>query len=170
MDTDVLKEALKNNNIDKAIELIKDIGKNKYQKSLPILIEYMETTDNHLLRNTIAIALSDIGNPIAIKPLINTLKDTKTLGNRGTLLYALESFNCYQYIELFVDFMINGNFEESRESFILIESINSYISCETLNKCISKLEQSIEKLEEKIDFLSDGIDVLKELNNKYSDK
>ena len=166
MDINFLKQALKNNDVNRSIEIIEEIGENKCQEAIPLLIECLETTDNKLLRNSIAIALGDIGSTIAIKPIINALQDAKTLGARGTLLYALESFDCSPYIELLVEFLINGNFEESRQSLILIESMNSTVSPENVKRCISKLQKNIERLEDKIDFLSESVDIIEELHNR----
>lgn len=78
MDVDILRQELKNNNIDNAIRVIEEFGENKFYESVPYLIKCFEDTNNHKLRNTIAIALADIGDKSALKPLINALNDPKT--------------------------------------------------------------------------------------------
>ncbi|MBM7868542.1 hypothetical protein JOC70_000011 [Clostridium pascui] len=62
MDVDILRQELKNNNIDNAIRVIEEFGENKFYESVPYLIKCFEDTSNHKLRNTIAIALADIGD------------------------------------------------------------------------------------------------------------
>ena len=164
MELNILEEKIKNNKIDEAICIIEEIGEKKYKEAVPFLIRQLESTNNHLLRNTIAMALSDIGDSEAVKPIINMLKQPKTIGYRGTLLAALEPFDYSSYIEMLVDFLYEGNFEVSRKSFILIESIVKKIPDEIRQKCITKIKNEIENLQDKIDFLSESLDVLIMLN------
>ncbi|MBE6066116.1 MAG: HEAT repeat domain-containing protein [Clostridium lundense] len=163
MDIDILRQELKNNNIDSAIRIIKEFGENKFYESVPYLIKCFEDTNNHRLRNTIAIALADIGDKSALKPIINALNDPKTIGKRGTLLYALGFFDYSPYIELLINFIISGNFEESRQSLSLIESIDINIEHEIIDECTKEIDKDINKLEEKIEFLLEALDILESL-------
>ncbi|WP_218231268.1 hypothetical protein [Paenibacillus chitinolyticus] len=64
--------------------MLKKIGDFKLIEAVPILINTLLDMESNQLRNTIAVALSDIGC------------DDES---RGTLLYALESFDCSDYGE-----------------------------------------------------------------------
>lgn len=163
MDVDILRQELKNNNIDNAIRVIEEFGENKFYESLPYLIKCFEDTDNHRLRNTIAIALADIGDESVLKPIVNALNDPKTIGKRGTLLYALGFFDYSPYIELLINFIISGNFEESRQSLSLIESIDINIEHEVIDRCIAKINKDIKRQEEKMEFLLEALDILESL-------
>lgn len=162
MDFIVLEDMIKDNKIDDAICIIEDIVEKKCIEAVPFLIEKLESTDNHLLRNAIALALSDIGSSEAIEPLINMIRHPKTKGYRGTLLSALEPFDYSAHFEMLVDFLYEGNFEVSRKSLILIEAIIKNIPDEIRQRCITKIRNEIESLEEKIDFLSESLDVFTE--------
>lgn len=153
MNLSELEESIKNNNIDKALKIIADIGVKKYKEACPILMKYFEITNNNILRNEIAIALSDIGYSEAVEPIINMIRNPKTIGSRGTLLYSLESFDYSSYIELLVDLLYDDNFEVSRQAFILIENIIKNLSDETKQKCINNIQDEIDKLEDKVHFL-----------------
>lgn len=170
MDLNILKDQIKNSKIEKAISTIEEIGKNKYKEAVPLLIDYLGSTDNHIIRNAIAIALSDIGDPRAVEPIVNMLKNPITIGHRGTLLYALEPFNYSDYIELLTEFLIDDNFEVSRQSLSLIESITTDIPSKVIQESITKIESEIEKLRDKINFLTESIKVLNKLknNNTYN--
>jgi len=157
-----LEQKIDDNRVDDAICIIEEIGEKKFNDVVPFLINKLESTDNHMLRNAIALALSDIGSEEALEPIINMLKDPKTKGYRGTLLAALEAFDYSQYFEMIVDFLYEGNFEVSRKSLILIESVVKNIPDEIIKKCIIKIKNEIENLEEKIDFLSESLSVLTE--------
>ena len=162
MNLGALNQHIQCNNIESAINIIEKIGRDRYEEALPLLIEHLKTTNNHLLRNAIALALRDIGSQKAVEPIIEVLNNPKTLGYRGTLLYALEPLDYTKHIELLIDFIIQGNFEVSRQSLLLIESISSHISDETLQKCISKLKQELEILEEKHELLSETLELILE--------
>lgn len=162
MDLIILDNIIKNEKIDDAIYIIEEIGEKKCMEALPFLIEKLESTDNHLLRNAIALALSDIGSPEAIEPIINMIRHPKTKGYRGTLLSALEPFDYSEHIELLVNLLYEGNFEVSRKSLILIEAIIKNTPNEIRQRCISVIRNEIEKLEDKIDFLLESIDVFTE--------
>jgi len=155
-----LEEKIINNNIEEAKKIIEEIGYRKNVEEVPLLIHNLVNTDNNILRNAIAIALSDIGSVEAIEPLISMLSHPKTIGARGTLMYALEAFDCSAYAELITDFLSEDSFEVSRQSLILLESNAANISIEVKQRCIKKIQDKIEFLHNKIEFLSESLEVL----------
>lgn len=159
MDLSVLQKYIDNNDIDEAISIIANIGKNKNKEAIPVLIKYLEETDNGILRNEIAIALSDIGCTQAVEPIINVLRSAKTIGNRGTLLYALESFDYSRYIELIAELLFDDSFEVSRQALVLIESIIGDISNDTKQKIAANIRAEIDDLQDKIDFLQESLNM-----------
>ncbi|MBN3527245.1 HEAT repeat domain-containing protein [Paenibacillus apiarius] len=92
-------------------------------EAIPLLIEFLQKTNNHQLRNEIALCLSDIGDDEVVKPLIDIINHPKRLGSRGTLLYALQPFDCSQHLDFLLNLLITGNFEVQAEAFQLIEAI-----------------------------------------------
>lgn len=119
------------------------------------------STNNSRLRNSIAITLSDIGNEEVVKPLIDIINDPKTLGNRGTLLYALKPFDCSDYLETLIYHLITGNYEVQMESYELIkENINSEITDEVLLNCILKIKKELDEIERQQDIFSDTLEML----------
>jgi len=161
MNLSILEESIQNNNIDDALKIIADIGEKKCKEAVPVLIKNLEKTENNKLRNKIAIALSDIGCYEAVEPIINMIKSPKTIGNRGTLLYVLESLDYSSHIEFLVDLLYDDNFEVSRHSLVLIEQIIKDIPNEIKEQYKMKIRNKIDNLEEKIDFLSESLDVFK---------
>jgi len=155
-----LEETIINNNTEEARKIIEQIGYSKNAKAVPLLIHYLVGTDNNIIRNAIAIALSDIGSIEAIEPIINMLRHPKTIGARGTLLYALEAFDCSAHGELMTDLLLEGNFEVRIQSQILLKSNAKSIPIEVKQKCIEKIQEEMESLREKIEFLSESLEVL----------
>lgn len=151
-----LKEKINTNHIDEAICIVEKIGEKRLNEAVPYLIEQLQLTKSHVLRNSIALALCDIGNSDAVEPIVHVLKDPKTLGYRGTLLASLEAFDYSPHIDMLFEFLIEGNFEVSRKSFLLIESIIENIPERTKQQYLERLQDEIERLEEKHDLLSEA--------------
>lgn len=106
-----------------------------------MLIYFLKETDNNGLRNAIAIALSDIGSVEAVEPIIKMLQHPKTLRARGTLLYALEAFDCSDYSELIAELLFEDSFEVSRQSLLLLEANVDRIPPEKKQNCIKKIQK-----------------------------
>jgi HEAT repeat protein len=163
MDLVALDKLIQSNDIEAAINNIEEIGEDRSEEAVSFLIENLRTTENHLLRNAIALALRDIGSQEAVEPIIEVLNHPKTLGYRGTLLYALEPLDYSAHLDLLVDFLLNGNFEVSRKSLLLIESIGTQLPDETLLKCIDKVRHEIRETEEKYEFLTEALEIISDL-------
>jgi HEAT repeat protein len=160
MDINSLRLILENDKFDEAEVILEEIGNSKNKEAIPLLVEYLKSTENVLLRNSIALALSDIGNTEAVQPLIDVINDPKTLGNRGTLLYALEPFDCSAHLETLIYHLITGNFEVQAQAYQLIESINGKISDEILFKCILRVKEELNEIERQQEILSDTLETL----------
>ncbi|WP_227938164.1 HEAT repeat domain-containing protein [Alkalihalobacillus deserti] len=160
MDINLLRFAMENDKLDEAENILEEIGTSKNIEAIPLLIEYLKTTENVLLRNSIALTLSDIGNEEAVQPLIDVINDPKTLGSRGTLLYALEPFDCSAHLETLIYHLITGNFEVQAQAFQLIESINDEVSDEILLKCIVKVKDELNEIKRQQEILSDTLETL----------
>ncbi len=161
MNVNQLDTLIQNNQIEKALHLIEEIGDKNEVYAMKYLLEQLKFTDNHIIRNKIAIVLSDRGCQEAVEPIISLLKEPKTIGSRGTLLYALEPLNYTEHLESLFELLLNGNFEVSRHSFILLKRAKDSISQNLKQESKLKLSKAIEDLEDKIDFLIDVINELK---------
>lgn len=155
-----LESKIADNKIDEAIDIVEELGSKKTVEAVHILIHHLLITKDVGLRNSIAIALADIGSKEAIEPLISLLKNPNTIGNRGTILYALESFQCPEYIELFAELLCEDSFEVSRQALILIDSHLKNISRETKERCIKIIQKKIERISDQKQFLIDSLEEL----------
>lgn len=158
---EMLRSLLAQGKFDEARRQITDIGLKKDAGSVPILFKYIHSTENNSLRNTIAIALSDIGCEEAVEHILVLLKDPKTHGNRGTLLYTLEGFDLSGRISEIIDFLFDDGFEVSRQAFLLLQSNRGKLSAETVIKITKRVESEVENLVEKLDFLEEALEILK---------
>lgn len=161
MNLETLRKAIESGNIDEAKSLLQEVGRNKYENAIPLLLEFLRKTDDNRLRNSIAIALSDIGNERVVEPIVEMINNTKTLGNRGSLLYALEPFDCSLHLETLVKHLVTGNFEVQMNSYQLIEeNIHSSISDEVLLNCIFNVKKKLDEIERQKGILSDALELL----------
>ena len=145
----------------KAAHALGDIGD---CRAVPILIEMLQKTNEPAIRNAAAVGLRELGDERALDPIVLLINDPITESNRGTLIYALEGFNCRQLLPFLVELVITGNFEVSHQAFSVIESIDVKIDSETLNICIQKVKNALLKDDVKADLLEDLIDLLHEMH------
>lgn len=148
------------NDTAEVIKAIFTIGNRGYLLALPILLELLQTTNNHAIRDAIAVTLRELKDERAVEPLVSLIKDPKTAGHRGTLLYALEVFDCAPILPLLVDLVITGKFEVSHQAFLLIESIESEIDDETWTTSLRQVKEALTQAEgEKADLLEELLDL-----------
>ncbi|WP_340013896.1 HEAT repeat domain-containing protein [Paenibacillus sp. FSL K6-1318] len=128
MYTNIIQEMLSKGDMEGAIQQVACIGEKRDTSQLTFLIEILKSTENNVLRNEIAIALSDIGDNRAVEPLLEVITDPKTLGSRGTLLYALEHLDYILHIENIIPFIGDSSLEVSAQSFMLLEQTMDRLS------------------------------------------
>jgi len=162
MDMVILKKVIEGNKYDEIEQILDEIVEKNYIESVSFLIQQLETTNNHVLRNKIALTLSDMACDDVVAPIINLLNDPKTLGYRGTLLYALSPFDYSPFADVLLGFLVTGNYEVRHNSFSLLEPIIKKIPNELMEKYIVDIESEIKELSDKMNFLSDALDMLHE--------
>jgi hypothetical protein len=127
------------------------------------LLDILKNTQNNVIRNELALLLSDAKNPKLFEVIVDLLKNSKTSNSRGTLLYALGGYNCSSILSLLVDFVISGNFEVSNQAYNLITEINSNIQESVWTECKNKIENALRNNASK------NMELLKELLNIFND-
>lgn len=160
MDLKLLKKSLETDDLKEVEHLLDVVGTEQVKEAIPLLLEFLKRTNNHQLRNQIALCLSDIGCDEVVKPIIDMINNPKTLGNRGTLLYSLEPFECSEHLDSLVHHLITGNFEVQAEAFQLIQAMKGRISNEMLLKSIEALKDELSELERKHNVLSETLERL----------
>jgi HEAT repeat protein len=154
-------EGLSSHDPDLVIKASHALGDLGDPRAVPALIELLDKTDNHRIRNAVAFALGELGDQRALQPIARLLTDPKTEGYRGTLVYSLRGLDCSPILPLLVDLVAGGNFEVSHEAFMAIESIESEIEPGTLEVCIRKIKKALPQAN------SDNGELLRELRELF---
>ncbi len=157
-------EQLNSNNKDLVIEAAHALGDIGDRRSVKILIELLQKTSDPVIRNAAAVGLRELGDERALYPLVSLINDVKTEGCRGTLIYALEGFDCSSLLPFLIEQIITGNFEVSHQAFSVIESINVEIDSETLDIYTQRVKDALLQNDEKVDLLEDLIDLLSDMH------
>ncbi|AHC19090.1 MULTISPECIES: HEAT repeat domain-containing protein [Paenibacillus] len=155
-----LEEVIESGDLKEAVRIIEEIGEKLDHTFTPILLRYLATTDSVLLRNVIAITLADLGDSEAVLPLIDLLRNPKTKGNRGTLLYALEFFDVSTHVVELVD-LLDDTFEASRQSYQLISNVQDKISEAQKDICRQMIRRKLADYKNKYkrDFLLESLEL-----------
>lgn len=159
MDNYSLEDLIRNNNINAAIKKIENIGREKRKDFVPFLLEVLKKTDDNLLRNAVALALSDMRSQEAVEPLIELIQHPKTLGSKGTLLYALESLDCSQHIEVLVELLTGYGLEVSMHSIQILEKSLDELSVNEKIKIALKIKNKYEYLQNQVEILEEALEL-----------
>jgi HEAT repeat protein len=121
------------------VEAARQVAARKVVMAVPQMLELLNKTSDPAVRNALALSLSDLKDASVFDVIVKLLNRKRTRGNRGTLLYALEGYDCTTILPLLVDIVIDGNFEESRQALSLIAGIETELDERTWQRCIERL-------------------------------
>lgn len=141
--TPELLQQLDSSDVDVVASAARELASHNEASATRQLLELLRTTDNPLIRNAAALALSDMKEPQAFNVLVDLLRDERTRQNRGTLLYALGAYDCSSLLPLLVDLVIEGNFEVSRQALSLIQGIETELDEQEWNACTKRLREAL---------------------------
>ncbi|HRI51091.1 MAG TPA: HEAT repeat domain-containing protein [Pseudomonadota bacterium] len=143
-----LLQKLGSSDADVAAEAARGLAARNEASAAPRLLELLRTTDNPRIRNAAALALSDLRQPQAFQVLVDLLRDERTEKNRGTLLYALGTYDCSSILPLLVDLVIAGNFEVSLQALSLIQGIEIELDDRQWAACTARLRAALSSASE----------------------
>lgn len=124
---------------DAALEL----GDRRAYGAVPAMLEVLGATSDASVRNSVAYALSAMRVPEAFEVVVDLLRQERTRGARGTLLYALRPFDCTSILPLLVDLVIEDAWESAREAAYLITEVE-IVSAETWMPLRNRLRMAYE--------------------------
>ena len=73
---------------------------------LQAVMDVLLTTNDPVVRNGLAMIVSDQKHPAGFDALVKLLRDERTRAHRGSLLYALGAYDCSPILPMLIDFVI----------------------------------------------------------------
>lgn len=161
MESKKIIEVLKQTTFEEILTKIKLESIN--EENLSDLITTLETTDDSILRNRIALLLSGIGCDMAVPTLLSLISKEELKNKRGTLIHCLANLRLTteQILEV-ATLLYQGNYEVQKEV------------CELIKKKSEQLEnpnivQLLVVLQEKIQQYSNTLSIMEEVKEDLID-
>ena len=123
------------------------------------LVEDLSSSDS-AIRDRAALDLKDLGDPCAVEPLISAILAPENENYRGTLVYALSSFDCGEHLPLIVDLFLIGNYEVASGAYTILKEAS--LSSSDREYITGKLKQ-FDAGQAKYEHSSDSVDFLRYL-------
>lgn len=76
------------------------------------IAQTLVTTQDPQERNQAALKVADYQGGVAAHMLFTAYVDLRTRGSRGTLVYALQGFDCTDYVPELIESVVDGSYEE----------------------------------------------------------
>ena len=159
MNLQYFESLAKNKKIDELENVLEKAFKNAADPTL-FLINVLTITDVPQVRNEVALLLADNPDERAIEPLVEMILSERTPLNKANMLTALAKYDYIPYSEMLFNFLIDGYFEISRKSYLMLEEVSDRIPDDIKSKGIDRINEKIENLEEEIEFLRDAMEML----------
>jgi len=131
---------LKSEDDEKKRKAAAKIGETGDERLIPILIETIEKTDNHWVRNAIANALRELDAEESIPVLIKLIKKVGEK-HSGSLIYALQVMDCRPVVNEIAEFLCSENFEQRELSLQIIEDMEGCLESDKKEEAIEKIRR-----------------------------
>ena len=161
-DVQALIRRLNEPDVDAAVLAAASLADRAAIEAIPALrLALSAVTTPAAVRNAVAIALSDLGDEGLVALIGELLRDPRTQGNRGTLLYAIESFDNRPLLGELTHLVIHGGFEVRHQAFQNIASIHGPVDWDLWQESLSRVKEAVATApEHRVDLLRDLLDIL----------
>lgn len=152
-DWNYIIELIKDNKIDKIVELCTQLQCDEQRVIKSKLILELQSTNDKNYRNTIALVLGDLKCDDAIDIIIDIINNPKYSNCIGTLVYVLRDLNCEKAIKKIIPRLFDGNFEVKCNMYDLLLEKFQYMCDEDKEECIKKIEDERTRIEDELELL-----------------
>jgi hypothetical protein len=123
----------------KAIKTLK--GENLDQEDKEELLRFFVVTKSSVVRNQIALILSDAKFNKAIPTIIDKIKEKELSSNNGSLVYALENLDVKEYFIEFVKMICELEYEPRYQAYEIVNKVYREISGEIKDEALAILQE-----------------------------
>ena len=117
---DELCRDLNSADVDQAARRLADIGD---KAAVPELMRIFRFTTNDRLRDASVASLGELGAIEALPFVLELIRDPKTSGRRGSLVYALTYFDCRSHINDLAFLITDESFEVRQKTLMVLDAI-----------------------------------------------
>ena len=126
------------------------------EDDLSDLITTLETTDDSILRNRIALLLSDIGCDMAVPTLLSLISKEELKNKRGTLIHCLANLRLTDEQVLEVSHLLyQGNYEVQWEVCELIKKKSEQLENASIVQLLVVLQEKIQQYSNTLSIMED---------------
>lgn len=148
-----------NDSSQQIISKLDDVITDDNRMAIDELLGLLSATKDGEVRNAVAIALADWQEERAVPVLLNLLQADKTTGNRGTLIYALQAFDCEPYLAQISQQLCSGNFEVKENTIQIFLDLPDQMSEDVINESL----QILTNCPEQDKYVLHAIEILEEI-------
>lgn len=139
--------SLSEKQINEAVESISKDGNSDY---IPSLVETLRTSQSTEIQQNIIRLLSEIKHKDAVPHLAKAIGDEKNKTIREVLIRSCweNGLDFSNYLYLFIDVLISGEYMEAFEAYTLLENTEGKISETSAREYIDQLKNSLNEVPE----------------------
>ena len=115
----------------------------KPSEALPALRQLLVTTESPNARNAAALVLREYEDEAALPLLVRLVEDPRTIGHRGTLVWAMAPFDYIDHVELLVRLLIEDGWEASQMALLLLEEAEGEVAGDVMDRCRLRLREAL---------------------------
>ena len=141
--TAALQNQLRSSDPQQIIDAATQLAIRGEPPGLQAVMDVLLTTNDPVVRNGLAMIVSDQKHPAGFAALVKLLREERTRAHRGSLLYALGAYDCSSILPMLIDFVIDGTFEVSRQAHSLISGIETEVDEPTWSACAERLRGAL---------------------------
>ena len=105
-----------------------------------LLSEFAKATDPQT-RDRLALELADTEMDEAKEAIVKALRDPATKGHRGTLVYALQGFECGDIVPELIECVVVGSYEECEHAVTILHCLDAINDVEDRAVCRAAYER-----------------------------
>ncbi len=143
-----VNDYIENYEISKLVEYVQQKQEPVQEEIKSYLLNQLETCSDHRRRDVLAIALGDLHYQAARDVLIDLIFMPELNMHRGSLVYALERFDCSEHYQKLVPLLFTqGNFEVRMNMYGVMESMFPRLNEQEKKWCMDYVEKQMEEYE-----------------------
>jgi hypothetical protein len=112
------------------------------------LVERFRAATEPQERNRLAWELSESGEPGAKQALVDAIRDPRTEGARGSLVYALRKFPCEDHPMRSGTSVCDGSYEEVEHAVMILEGVNTELTVAQWGGAKARLAWNLRHIED----------------------